>query len=181
MPQINPDPDSDSDDMPPVENLYEQPSNIFSTYGKPTPRNSRGLITYSNKGKQSAVPSDADEHVHSPLIRLGEGIVLDWNMDSYESLFGGTESDSEMRGAPTWETMPVHLDPELARSGSYGPAGGERVSAWVIAWMSSAKKRFFQRMMLGTVQDAKSIGEPARPSSFGSLRHSRHTPKEIQR
>jgi len=115
MPQINPDPDSDSDDMPPVENLYEQPSNIFSTYGKPTPRNSRGLITYSNKGKQSAVPSDADEHVHSPLIRLGEGIVLDWNMDSYESLFGGTESDSEMRGAPTWETMPVHLDPELAK------------------------------------------------------------------
>lgn len=116
IPQINPDADSESDDdLPPIENIYEQRSNAFNTPRRSTARNKRGLITYSAKGKQLAVPSGGPESVSKPYIGLGEGIVLDWRLDTFESLFGGTESDNTMRGAPTWERLPTVPDPELMK------------------------------------------------------------------
>ena len=115
IPQINPDADSDSDGLPPVENIYEQHSNAFKSSKNRTTRNKRGLITYSAKGKQSAMASGAGEPVSKPWICLGEGIVLDWPLDTFESLFGGTESDNAMRGAPTWERVQTVPDPELTK------------------------------------------------------------------
>ena len=116
IPRINSDADSDSDDLPSVENLYGQRNSTFSTYNKHTARNKRGLITYSQKGKQSAMASDTGESTSRPLIRLGEGIVLDWGLATYESLFEGTETDSNaMRGAPTWERIQVVPDPVLTK------------------------------------------------------------------
>ncbi len=115
IPRINTDDDSESDDMPSMEAIVGRPSTGFGVYGKNSTRNRRGLITYSQKGKRSAVASDPSDSISTPLIRLGEGIVLDWSLDNFESLFGGTESDDSMRGAPTWERLPLHPDPELVK------------------------------------------------------------------
>jgi len=113
--QINPDADSDSEDLPPIERIYQQRSNAFNTPRRSTTRNKRGLITYSAKGKQSAMASGTGESVSKSWIGLGEGIVLDWTLDTFESLFGGTESENTMRGAPTWERLPTVPDPELTK------------------------------------------------------------------
>ena len=47
-----------------------------------------------------------------PLVRLGEALVVDWNADAWDSLFGGA-SDDEMRGQMTWSSMPGLPDAEL--------------------------------------------------------------------
>ncbi|KIV81022.1 hypothetical protein PV11_08476 [Exophiala sideris] len=48
------------------------------------------------------------------LIRPGEAIVLDWNLDAHDALFAGTEEDEdEMRGAPTWKSVELLHDEEL--------------------------------------------------------------------
>ena len=57
----------------------------------------------------------AGEAVPKPLIGLGEGIVLDWTLDTFESIFGGTESENAMRGAPTWDRLQTVPDPELTK------------------------------------------------------------------
>jgi len=115
IPQIDPDADSDSDGLPPIENIYRHRSNAFNTPRRNTTRNKRGLITYSAKGKQSAMTHGAGEAVPKPLIGLGEGIVLDWTLDTFESIFGGTESENAMRGAPTWDRLQTVPDPELTK------------------------------------------------------------------
>jgi ubiquitin carboxyl-terminal hydrolase 4/11 len=45
-------------------------------------------------------------------VRLGEGLVVDWNPQAWEALFTGTEED-DMRGASTWDKMSKFDDPEL--------------------------------------------------------------------
>ncbi|KAL2834618.1 hypothetical protein BJY01DRAFT_239124 [Aspergillus pseudoustus] len=50
-----------------------------------------------------------------PLICPGEAIVLDWNEDAHDALFGGDLNDSDgVRGAPTWKSIDRMPDPELA-------------------------------------------------------------------
>lgn len=111
--------ESDSDGLPPVEKVTQAPVG-FGRFDKNTPRNSKGLITYSRKGKNVAYPGDHEdsqsETIGTPLIRLGEAIVLDWPADVYDSLFTGVESknrEPEMRGSPTWEEIPPLPDPDL--------------------------------------------------------------------
>ncbi|OJJ47293.1 hypothetical protein ASPZODRAFT_64832, partial [Penicilliopsis zonata CBS 506.65] len=49
-----------------------------------------------------------------PLIRPGEGIVLDWNEKAYDALFGGDARDpGSLRGGPTWTHVEHLPDPEL--------------------------------------------------------------------
>jgi ubiquitin carboxyl-terminal hydrolase 4/11/15 len=47
-----------------------------------------------------------------PLIRLGEGIVVDWHPDAWEALFDGSPGDT-MRGSDTTSSIPKLADPEL--------------------------------------------------------------------
>ena len=102
--------DSDSDGTPEVAD----PGKIR--------HNKSGLITYSGKGSRSVNirgggNTEPDgEKVNGPLIRLGEAIILDWNIRNYDSLFDGSEAtEDSMRGAPTWEQLPLLPDPELDR------------------------------------------------------------------
>lgn len=127
---INPGSDSDSDTgFPPVEELqpplrgFNAPS--FSRFNRHTPRTKKGLITYSRKGKHS--PIDADTQASepeintesAPLIRLGEAIVLDWDVQAYDSLFtGDLHNDNGMRGRATWDDIPLMRDPELDKKRS---------------------------------------------------------------
>jgi ubiquitin carboxyl-terminal hydrolase 4/11/15 len=55
---------------------------------------------------------EQDAPDEGPLIRLGEGLVVDWNPQAWDTLFGGTSDDS-MRGESTWSNMPGLPDPEL--------------------------------------------------------------------
>lgn len=51
-----------------------------------------------------------------PLVRPGEGIILDWNEKSYDALFGGTVKDKNSgRGMGTWVDVEHVQDPELAK------------------------------------------------------------------
>ncbi|CAK7263699.1 hypothetical protein SEPCBS119000_000615 [Sporothrix epigloea] len=50
----------------------------------------------------------------SPLIRLGEGIMVDWSAESWDAVFGKDGPDDTMRGGPTFESpLPMIDDPEL--------------------------------------------------------------------
>ncbi|KAB8079304.1 hypothetical protein BDV29DRAFT_164785 [Aspergillus leporis] len=49
-----------------------------------------------------------------PLVRPGEGIVVDWNDQAYDALFGGNKKDRDpIRGLPTWLDVERVDDPEL--------------------------------------------------------------------
>src|SRR5438045_3201128 len=49
-----------------------------------------------------------------PLIRLGEGIVVDWNSEAYDVIYDGDErSDGVFRGRPTFTAIPMMEDPQL--------------------------------------------------------------------
>ena len=108
----------DSDGLPAVEELGK-PKMGFGMFGRNTQRNSKGLITYSRKGNQSASKLRCDEDIlpaeNLPLIRLGESILLDWTLDGYDALFSGSapNANEEMRGSPTWENVDTLPDPEL--------------------------------------------------------------------
>lgn len=119
-PYSNPEPkyESDSDGLPPVEEVTQPPIG-FARFDKNTRRNSKGLITYSRKGKNAAPnenyndsESDAND---SPLIRLGEAIVLDWTAEAYDYLFAPAEGrmESDTTGTPTWDNVPEFADPGL--------------------------------------------------------------------
>ena len=115
--------DSDSEGLPVVRNPANSVSGGFSRSNRRTPRNTTGLITYSRKGKRSIVASSREDietepqGASGPLLHLGEAIVLDWNPQAYDALFFGSETspDNDMRGAPTWEEIPMLPDPELEK------------------------------------------------------------------
>ncbi|KAL9630907.1 MAG: hypothetical protein Q9204_004483 [Flavoplaca sp. TL-2023a] len=111
--------DSDDEDLPPVKQLVQPPHQGFSRFTRSTPRTKNGLITYSRQGKNRSASPIGDEIEGAPqggeLIHLGEQIYVDWTTDGYEALFGGIKQDgeSEMRGVPTWDDIPLRPDPEL--------------------------------------------------------------------
>jgi ubiquitin carboxyl-terminal hydrolase 4/11 len=75
---------------------------------------------YSKKGKRpeksfvrhqpESPPSEPDDD--PALIRLGEGIIIDWTTEAFDALFGGIGSD-DLRGSDTWDGMQTLPDPEL--------------------------------------------------------------------
>ncbi|KAL8778763.1 MAG: hypothetical protein Q9194_001819 [Teloschistes cf. exilis] len=112
---------SDDDDLPPVQQLIQQPHQGFSRFNKNTPRTKKGLITYSRQGKSRSDPVSRDP-IDLPsgddyLIRLGEQIYVDWSNDGVDALFNGSISSRDgeegMRGLPTYEEMPLRSDPEI--------------------------------------------------------------------
>jgi len=57
--------------------------------------------------------SDRDAPDEGPLVRLGEGLVVDWKAPAWEAMFGADSIDDTMRGRPTWSNPPTLQDPEL--------------------------------------------------------------------
>ena len=114
--------DSDSDGLPPVEQIVQNniPATSFSN------RSAKIKNTYSRKDKRRAKADshrqspalDSDVNANQPLVRLGEAIVLDWTDEGYDALFGGSIAEDEegpSRGMNTWDDMPVQPDPELEK------------------------------------------------------------------
>lgn len=81
-------------------------------------RNPRGLKTYSKKStagyyrQQTSDESDNDVVDDGPLIRLGEGLTVDWSADAYDVVFNGSPRDT-MRGQSTYENIDTFQDVEL--------------------------------------------------------------------
>lgn len=66
----------------------------------------------SRKGRPNIMESKKGKSL--PLIRPGEGIVLDWNEQAHDALFGASPKDRDpLRGAPTWTNVEHVPDPEL--------------------------------------------------------------------
>ncbi|KAL1964943.1 hypothetical protein VTN77DRAFT_6296 [Rasamsonia byssochlamydoides] len=69
-----------------------------------------------SKKKQSRNGAVEPEPQDAPLIRPGEGIVLDWSEQNHDALFGADPKDkNSLRGAPTWTNVEHFPDPELAK------------------------------------------------------------------
>ncbi|RAR01296.1 cysteine proteinase [Stemphylium lycopersici] len=62
--------------------------------------------------EQPNYPDDPDDESDDRLIRMGEGIVLDWTSEAIDALFGGT-SDHDARGADVLKSIEVLNDPEI--------------------------------------------------------------------
>jgi ubiquitin carboxyl-terminal hydrolase 4/11/15 len=81
-------------------------------------RNNKNLKTYGKKGKErfpeqpSQSFSDPESDDDGRLIRMGEAIVLDWDPDAYEALFGGINS-SDSRGMDSLRYAETFEDKEL--------------------------------------------------------------------
>ncbi|KAK6350459.1 CSN-associated deubiquitinating enzyme Ubp12, variant 2 [Orbilia javanica] len=61
-------------------------------------------------GKQPVIP----DPVQPALIRLGEGIVCDWNQEAFDAVFGGRSGDS-FRGASHFDAQEEFVDEELLK------------------------------------------------------------------
>lgn len=116
----NPESDSDSDQLPPMHNILSRKKQAKS---RSKSRNGIGIrrkgpktkYTYSRKGKQLGVDKSGVEHDGGPLVRLGEGLLLDWTREAHDSLFQNAGIHDPMRGSATWEGVDLLPDEELQR------------------------------------------------------------------
>lgn len=69
---------------------------------------------FSNEKRSSVAKKPQPEA--RPLVRPGEGLVLDWNDKAHDALFGGNPKDKNSgRGVGTWFDVEQVQDPELAK------------------------------------------------------------------
>ncbi|RAL13841.1 putative ubiquitin-specific protease UBP12 [Aspergillus homomorphus CBS 101889] len=118
-----------------VDDHKEYPRMSFRIKTKPAPKKQKEPESETateksddeSAGKQSSESAESDIFADAkrpvtkpntqipPMIRPGEGIVVDWTEDAYDALFsGGMEKDS-VRGSPTWTNIERHPDPELSK------------------------------------------------------------------
>jgi ubiquitin carboxyl-terminal hydrolase 4/11 len=76
------------------------------------------MKTYSKKGNKFSMQQQQPDEVaedaldDGPLIRLGEGIVVDWSAEAHDAIYEG-EGDDPDRGRPTYVQIDMMDDPEL--------------------------------------------------------------------
>lgn len=115
------------------DSLPSNPEN-FSMRSRQSARGRKGrggknkrMVTYGKRGKnkqgysgrnyndayrqQSESPSEPDDN--PALIRLGEAIVLDWQQNAYDTLFGALDESDDWRGIDTFKLMQTVDDPEV--------------------------------------------------------------------
>ncbi|KAF3926063.1 hypothetical protein ABW20_dc0109213 [Dactylellina cionopaga] len=84
-------------------------SNSF--YGNGTKSASSSKKALSRKaGKQPM----AAEVTQGPLVKLGEGLVCDWNQEAFDAVFGGRSGDS-FRGSSYFDAAEEFVDEELVK------------------------------------------------------------------
>lgn len=71
-----------------------------------------------NKSKKNRIPEqpnypdDPDDETDDRLVRMGEALVLEWEPNAYDALFGGT-SDDDARGMEAMKFVETLDDPEI--------------------------------------------------------------------
>jgi ubiquitin carboxyl-terminal hydrolase 4/11/15 len=112
------DEDSDEDPIQASTALPDRTQRSGAGIGPGTTR--KKMITYSRRKRTSRLggfdgtderelDADIDD---GPLVRLGEGIVVDWNPEAHAELFDGQDGDSD-RGVPTYTQIELMDDPIL--------------------------------------------------------------------
>ena len=78
------------------------------------------MKTYSRKGNRqlpqrlsNGNDSDQDTPDDGPLIRLGEGIVVDWTAEAFTALFEADGPEDHLRGRATLNSIETFNDTEL--------------------------------------------------------------------
>jgi len=61
---------------------------------------------------QPNYPEDPDDETDDRLIRLGEALVIEWNTEAYDALFGGS-TDDDPRGQDAMKFLETLDDPEI--------------------------------------------------------------------
>ena len=76
-------------------------------------RNNKNFKSKKNKvPDQPNYPEDPDDEADESLIRMGEALVLEWNPEAYEALFGGN-TDDDPRGQEAMKFIETLEDPEI--------------------------------------------------------------------
>lgn len=116
-PALDPDHGSESDELPPVEQLTRPDETSASKFKKSRYSKKNGLITYSRKGSGFRGGHGTEKAAaREPWIQAGEALTLDWTLEGWDALFGGTSgSNDDLRGQPTWEELVELPDPERER------------------------------------------------------------------
>ncbi|KAI0200416.1 hypothetical protein F4808DRAFT_159003 [Astrocystis sublimbata] len=131
MPMTRMNEESDDDSEPPIKSYPHRPKNQRAKGNTKLPNGRKKLKNrqYGSKGakkrlrqqqrqqqeKQNAInfedPADLDDPVPDggPLIRLKEGLVVDWSDSAYEEIFGGGSLE-------TWGSCDVLPDPDLEKA-----------------------------------------------------------------
>ena len=109
--------DDSSDELPPVQVLIPPSQADQSRFNARTHQPKRKIKTYSRKGIPASFDGTDEVHIaKDPLIRPGETIVLDWEENEYDRLFGGDPSDEhDSRGSMTDTLASRDENPELIK------------------------------------------------------------------
>lgn len=112
---------SDSEDELQKTDLPDRPTGPKHLLGKGR-RVSKKVYGVKNKktvrsaklsSSQTFSENETDSYDGGPLVRPGEGLIIDWSADAFSTLFDGT-SDDPLRGQYTVNNPPLLPDPELA-------------------------------------------------------------------
>lgn len=98
--------DSDSDGSRTSDVRRSRPG-IASTYARIKKRG----VDFVNR-RRNKKQSDSESSKNDYLLRLGDGLVLDWNEEGYDQLFGGDAHDN-FRGQFVLDTITTVQDPDL--------------------------------------------------------------------
>ncbi|GLA69742.1 CSN-associated deubiquitinating enzyme Ubp12 [Aspergillus tubingensis] len=93
--------------------VKKQKQSVDSTNGTEQKDDESGDKSSDSASGESAPKPKAQDR---PMIRPGEGIVVDWTEQAHDALFAGSSRDkNSLRGAPTWTDVERVPDPELSK------------------------------------------------------------------
>ncbi|GLB04224.1 CSN-associated deubiquitinating enzyme Ubp12 [Aspergillus tubingensis] len=93
--------------------VKKQKQSVDSTTGTEQKDDESGDKSSDSASGESAPKPKAQDR---PMIRPGEGIVVDWTEQAHDALFAGSSRDkNSLRGAPTWTDVERVPDPELSK------------------------------------------------------------------
>ncbi|KAK4230885.1 UCH-domain-containing protein [Podospora fimiseda] len=77
----------------------------YSKKGKKRFEKQQAQQQRSPRGQNSYQQPDAEDDSEGPLVRLGEGIICEWNEDAFDVLFAGGDANGSYTYGPNAETL----------------------------------------------------------------------------
>ncbi|KAH7063820.1 hypothetical protein BKA63DRAFT_586878 [Paraphoma chrysanthemicola] len=75
-------------------------------------KNNKNFRAKNKVPEQPSYPDDPDDETDNSLVRMGEALVLEWEANAYDALFGGTAA-TDSRGMDALKFVEVFEDPEI--------------------------------------------------------------------
>ncbi|KAK2745653.1 CSN-associated deubiquitinating enzyme Ubp12 [Myotisia sp. PD_48] len=97
---------------PTITSSFASNDNSESGSDSDTPMTAPSRLSNAQRRKQMRLQRQTLRKL--PYIRPGETIILDWNPQAHDALFGEKiPQQNSLRGSPTWTNMHVLADPEI--------------------------------------------------------------------